>query len=360
MLRLKLIDRYIVRQYLVSFFFILGMVMAIAFVVDLVEKIDDFLDKDPPMIELLRDYYANFFPYYGNLLSPVCIYLAVIFFTSRMAQRTELVSVLSAGVSFYRILLPYLLTSILLGGVSFYLKGYLIPNTTQQRIGFEYKYFRKKRISSNKDIHKKVAPDTYVYISYYNERKREGHTFSMEKIEDGDIIQKTTARQIIWVDSSEKWRLQKVRIHDIKGNEESLEFIDAKDTTFLLTPDDSFVKEQWAETMVNPDLHEYITLEEMRGSDILNDLYTEEQRRYADPVAIIILTLIGYAMASKKSRGGIALQIGLGLIITFVFIALLFAGPALLADRMPVRWAVWLPNILFLPLAIYLLWRAPK
>ena len=196
MLRLKLIDRYIIKQYLVSFFFILGMVMAIAFVVDLVEKIDDFLDKDPPFIELVRDYYANFFPYYGNLLSPVCIYLAVIFFTSRMAQRTELVAILSSGVSFYRILLPYLLTSILLAGVSFYLKGYLIPNTTTQRIGFEYKYFRKKRISSNKDIHKKVAPDTYVYISYYNERKKEGHTFSMEKVKDGDIIQKTTARQI--------------------------------------------------------------------------------------------------------------------------------------------------------------------
>ncbi|MEZ4830096.1 MAG: LptF/LptG family permease, partial [Bacteroidia bacterium] len=264
------------------------------------------------------------------------------------------------GVSFYRILAPYLITSIFLAGVSFYLKAYLVPQSTAVRIEFEYKYLKKRKISSNKNIHKKVASDTFIYISYYNERKAEGLTFALERFKDGDIVTKIQARRIYWVDTAQVWMLRDVRVRDIEGGKETLRFYTEIDTTFLLTPDDIYIKEQKAESMPLGELTHYIKLEEMRGSDILEELYIEKNRRFSDPVAIIILTLIGFAMSSRKSRGGIALQIGLGLLICFIYVALLFAGQAFVGNSFPPWLAVWMPNFIFLPLSVFLLEIAPK
>lgn len=359
-LRLKLIDRFLIRQYLTTFFFILGMVLVICLMVDFVEKIDEFIEKDPPMSEILFEYYLNFIFYWGNLLAPVCVCLAVIFFTSRMAGRSEIVPLLSSGVSFYRLLVPYVFTSILLAGISFGLKSYIIPDSTAVRIEFEYKYLKKRRISSNKNVHKKVAPDTYVYMSYFNERTGEGHLFALERIVDGEIRTKLDARKAVWVDSTQSWELRRVQVREIEGTRERLTFHSELDTTFLLTPDDIFIKEQKAETMRLPALLEYIRLEEMRGSDILEELYIERHRRFADPVASIILTLIAFAMSSRKSRGGVALQIGLGLLLSFIYIAVLYVGQAMVSDDFPAWAAVWMPNILYLPIALLLLYLAPK
>lgn len=358
---LTIIDWYIMRQFITTFLFILGMVIAISIVVDIVEKLDEFLSKNPSLYEIIFVYYLNFVPFWGSSLAPICIYLAVIFFTSRMAQRTEIVPLLSSGVSYYRLLVPYIMAACLLAGVSFYLKAYLVPQSTARQLDFEYKYeMRSKRISSTKDIHKKVALDTYVYISYYNEKRKEGHNFSLERIEDGEIVTKINARKIIWVDSTENWLLEKVRTRHIDGEDESLSITNRLDTMFLLTPDDIFIREQKAESMTLPVLLEYTKLEEMRGSDILKELYIERHRRFADPLAIIILTLIGFAMSSRKSRGGIALQIGLGLLICFIFIALLFAGQAIVGDSLPPWLGVWLPNFVFFPISLFLLHIAPK
>ncbi|MEM6347284.1 MAG: LptF/LptG family permease [Bacteroidota bacterium] len=358
---MKLLDRYIVKQYIVSFLFILGMVLVICVLVDLVEKIDEFIDKDPPLREIIFEYYLNFIPYYGNLLTPLCIYLGVIFFTSQMSQRTELIPVLSSGVSFYRVLAPYLFASLLMAGVSFFLRGYVIPNTTEIRIEFEYKYFKKKRISSNKNVHKKIAEDTFFYISYYNEKRKEGHTISIERWIDGDIQSRLYARKAMWVDSTKSWKMEKVRIRDFIGTKgEKMQYFSTLDTTLLIAPNDIYVREQEAETRTNPELADFIRLEEMRGSDILLDLYIEQARRYSDPVAIIVLTMIGFAMASKKSRGGIAFQIGMGLLLSFLYIGLLFGGRALVSDDFPIWATVWLPNALFFAVSLFLLRIAPK
>ncbi|MDX2284441.1 MAG: LptF/LptG family permease [Bacteroidia bacterium] len=357
---MPILDRYIIRQFLATFFFILGIVLAIAVLVDFVEKVDEFIDKKPPLREILFDYYVNFVPYYGNLLAPVCIFLAVILFTSRMAGRTELVPLLAAGVNFYRILRPYLVTALLLGGMIFVLKSYVIPRSTAARLEFEYKYLKKRRISSTYNIHKKVASDTFVYIQNYSEKNRDGQNFTMTRIVDGDIVFKLDARRMVWKDSTQSWELVKVIIRDIQGGRERLRMRGNLDTTFLLTPDDIFIKEQKAETMTLPELREYIRLEEMRGSDILEDLYIERIRRYSDPTAVIVLTLIGFAMSSRKNRGGVALQIGIGLLLCFLYIVLLFAGQAVISDEFPPWLAVWMPNFIFLPVAGLLLRLAPK
>ncbi len=359
-MRIKIIDKLIIRQFLVTFLFILGIVLAITVLIDLVEKINDFLEKKPPWTEIIGDYYLNFIPYFGQLFTPICIFLAVIFFTSRMASRTEIIPILSSGVSFYRFLLPYIITSVVLTGMAFYFKGYLVPKATERRITFEYKYISKKRVSSTKDIHKKVASDTYVYIGYYNERRKEGNPFSMERIKNGDIVTRITAKRIVWVDSLEHWRIEDAVVRTLDGPKERLRSRSLIDTTFLLTPDDLYIKEQYEETMNLSELNTFIHLEEMRGSEILKTLYVERARRYSDPVAIIVLTLIGVAMASQKTRGGTALQIGLGLLLCFIYIAMLYTFQAVSGDSLSPWLAVWLPNLIFFPISLYLIYRAPK
>ncbi len=357
---ITLIDRYILKQFLVTFFFILGMVMAIAVMVDVVEKIDEFVEKNPPFWEIVFNYYLNFIPYWGNLLSPIVVFLAVIFFTSRMAGRSEIVAILSGGASFYRLMLPYLGTGIFLALIGFTLKSFIIPTSTADRIEFEYKYIKHRPFINNRNVHKRIAADTYMSIGFYNSARMEGTTVGFEQVEDEKIILKMDARKMTWIDSLEIWQLRDVRIRTIDSTREVLTFRDEIDTTFMLTPDDIYVKDQKAETMTLPQLVNYIELEEMRGSDILRELYIERHRRFSDPVALIILTLIGYAMSTRKTRGGVALQIGLGLGICFVYVALLVMGQAFVDVDFPAFVGVWLANIVFLPIAIGLLMVVPK
>ena len=334
---MKRIDSYLIRQFVNTFLFILGTVLVICLVVDLVEKFDVFMEREAPIEQVAFDYYPNFLFSWGNLLAPVCVFLAVIFFTSRMAGRTEIIPILSAGVSFYRVLAPYLLVAIVMAGVSFYMKSFLVPESTAERLNFEYKYLHRRHLSSNKNVHKKVAQDTYVYMSYFNDRKNEGHNFCLEHFDGDRISVKIRCRRVQFVDSTNSWQLKdKVEFRYIDSLEERLVFRKDVDTTFLLTPDDIYVKEEWAASMTLPQLLNYIELEEMRGSDILRELYIERHRRFSDPVAMIILALIGFAMSSRKRRGGIALQIGLGLLICFIYIAFLIAGQSLVGEDVPI------------------------
>ncbi len=336
------------------------MIVALVVLVDFVEKIDDFIDRNIAVNDIIFIYYANFIPYYANLFAPVCVFLAVVFFTSRMANRTELIPILSAGVSYYRIFVPYIITASILCGISFYLRSYTVPISAKKRIEFEYRLEDKKRITSNRNIHKKVAPDTYVYFNFYNEDRKEGHNFTMERVKNGDIISKLQANRIRWIDSTESWEMIRVTQRDILPKDERIQHFRKIDTTFLLAPDDLFIIEHKEQTLKLPDLLEYITLEEMRGSDILRELYLERHRRFAYPLAIIVLTIIGFAMSSRKSRGGTALQIGIGLFLCFVYIMLLTAGEAISGGNYAPWMAVWMPNIIFSILGVFLLLRAPK
>lgn len=337
----------------------------IILVVDYINKFEDFARNNPSNKEMF-DYYVRLLLYYGTMFSPICVFLSVIFFTSQMAQRTEIVAILTGGVSFYKLLVPYIVSSLMLAGTFFYIRAAILPKATEERMDFEYKYTNKKRISRDNDIHKKVFTDkkngteTYVYMKYFDNRRKEGFQFSMEKMHKSQMLSKMTAEKIKWSDTLQKWTIKDVWVRDIIGETEKLRFITQIDTAFNLTPGDIFIIEQKAETMGNKQLDEYIRLEEMRGSEILQELYVEKNRRFADPVALIILTLIGYAMSSKKSRGGTALQIGLGAVISLVFIAMILIGPRFVSDYFPAWLAVWLPNMLFFPFSLWLLYIAPK
>lgn len=363
---MKQLDWYIVKKFLGTFFFILLIILAVSIVIDIAEKIDDFIEKKPPLDLLIFSYYVNFMLFYGNLLTPICVFLAVIYFTSRMTANTEIVAMLSGGISFYRVLAPYVACALFIAGLSFYLNAYSVPIATRDRINFEYEYLKTKRVSRETNIHKKVAtnPDgseTFVYLYSFNQLEGEGYIFSMENVKNMDLQEKLTAGKIKWIDSTQSWIAQDVRIHQFLPNgEENLIFKDRIDTAFSLTPDDIYIKEMKAESMPLDELYKSIELERDRGSGLEEELTLEKYERFAYPFAALILTIIGFSVSTKKRRGGTALQIGIGLIISFIYVLLVVTGQQLIGDKMPAWLAVWIPNITFAIIGLFMLRVAPK
>ena len=363
---MKKLDLYIIKKFLGTFSFIVAIFLVVSLVIDIAEKMEDLVAKKPPMIELVFDYYVNFWLFYGNLLSPICVFLAVIFFTSRMTQNTEIIAILAGGISFYRLMMPYLLSAGIIAGVSFYLNAFIVPTATEQRVNFEYKYFRNQRPYDETNIHRKVSSDkekdeeTFVYIYSFNQLIGEGYIFSMERVVSGDIVEKINCDRIFWNDSLQNWTLFDCNQRKMSREKESLRFIRKLDTTFLLSPDDIYIKEQKAESLPLNKLYTYIDLEKERGSDIVDELILEKYERFAYPFAAIILAIIGFSVSTKKRRGGTALQLGIGLVLSFIFVVLIVAGQAMVGDDFPAWFAVWYPNIIFAGLALVLLWLAPK
>lgn len=362
----KIIDWYIIKKFLGTFVFMLMIILAVSIVIDVAEKIDDFIERKPPLNLLIGSYYVNFMLFYGNLLSPICTFLAVIFFTSKMTNNTEIVSLLSGGVSFWRVLAPYFGTAVFLAGVSFYLNAFLVPVATQERIDFEYKYLKKKIVMRDVNIHKKIGFDpetgqeTFVYLYSFNQLINEGYLFSMEVMRDKDIVKKLNASKIVWNDTLQNWRLENVKVHTFSPTGENITSIPTMDTTLLLTPDDIFIKEMRAESLPLDQLYGNIELEQMRGSGLADELIMEQYERWAYPFAAIILTLIGFSVSTRKRRGGTALQIGIGLVIAFAYVLLVVTGQAFAGESLPPWLTVWIPNIVFFVIAIFMLRVAPK
>ena len=360
------IDRYIIFKFLGTFFFMVLIILAVSVVIDVAEKIDDFIERKPPINLLVFSYYKNFMLFYGNLLSPICVFLAVIFFTSKMTNNTEIVALLAGGVSFWRVMAPYMFTAVILTGASFYLNAYVVPIANQERIDFEYQYLKRRTVMTDVNIHKKIGYDeetgleTFVYLYSFNQIISEGYLFSMEVIDAQDMVKKLDATKIKWNDSLQNWHLENVRIHTFDGEKEEINTLPMMDTTFLLTPDDIYIKEMRAESLPLDELYESIELEEIRGSGLAEEMIIEKYRRFAYPFAAIILTVIGFAVSTRKRRGGTPLQIGIGLVFAFAYVLLVVTGQAVIGDKFPAYIAVWIPNMVFAVVGVILLRIAPK
>lgn len=331
------------------------LLIVIIVVIDVTERVEDFARTTATAGEIIQHYYFNLIPFYANLLSPVCVFITVIYFTSQLAQNTEIVSMLSGGISLSRILRPYLACAIVIAGVSFYLNAYIVPRATRERVDFEYKFLRKNHVMEERNIHKKVAPGTFIYLNSYNQLINEGYQFALDYLENGQMKTKITGQKIIWQDSLKNWRIIGVSYRNFTPEGEHLYSKNYLDTALILSPDDIFQKDGYAESLTLHELYEYIQLETDRGSDILDELIIEKYERFAYPFAAIILTLIGLPMSSRKSRGGIAFSIGLGLIFCFLYVILLLTSQAFIGDTFPAWLAIWLPNIVFFILGIVLM-----
>ena len=330
-------------------------------VFDISEKVDDFIESKAPLRSILFDYYLNFVPYFGNLFSPLFTFIAVIFFTSKMAGNSEVISILSSGISFNRFLRPFLFSSIFLCVLSFVLGNFIIPSSNQLRLDFEYEYLKSPYKNRDKDIHMQIEPGTFIYIESYNTQKNIGYKFSIENFEQNKLKRKLYSSYIQWDEQKEKWTIYNYIEREIDGLYEQINKGEQKDTVLNLKPQDFNFRLSMIETMNFFELNSFIDKEKMKGSKNLVFYLIEKHKRIAFPFATIILTLVGVAMASRKVKGGIGIHLGLGLLISFSYILFMQVSTtfATNGDLSPFI-AVWIPNIIFILLAIYSLRKAPK
>ena len=357
---LKILDRYIIKKYLGTFFLSIVLIVSVSVVFDLTEKIDDFSDHNAPVSAIIFDYYMNFIPFFANLLTPLFAFISVIFFTSKMAYNTEIIAMLSTGMSFKRLIVPYFIAAILIGLMSFVLGGYVIPSSNKTRLDFQDKYFRKFRSEMVLNMQLELEPGIIVYIERYEQTQNRGYHFSLEKFDGKKLISRTTARYIM-MDSLYHWHLTDYKKRDFNGMYEKLTEGERLDTVLKLNPKDFFVTGQDASQMTNSQLHQYLKRQKERGIPGSQMFENEYNNRFAAPFAALILTLIGVSLASRKVRGGTGLHLGFGIALSALYVLFSTVSSTFaLNGSMPSLIAIWLPNIIFATTGIFLYLKAPK
>lgn len=362
LLGLKIIDVYIIRKFLTTFFLAITLILAIAVVFDISEKIDDFIENGATLKKIIFEYYLNFIPYFAVLFSSLFTFIAVIYFTSRMAFNTEIIAILNSGMSFTRLLRPYLISSVFIAGIAFLLNDQVIPKSNTVKLQFEEQFVHKMPVRfKTKDFHRQIEPGVYVYLENYSTISQVGYNFALEKFEGNQLVSKLMADQIRWDTSINKWSLRRYYQRDIDGLKETLTTGTKKDTSINISPDDFARRINVVETMNLKDLDEFIKQQKMQGETNVKAFQIERHKRLSFPFSTIILTLIGVAVSSRKVRGGIGIQIAIGVIISFSYILFMqFSSQFAIGGLLPVQLAVWLPNMVFVFVAILLFRMAPK
>ncbi|MFM7218000.1 MAG: LptF/LptG family permease [Bacteroidota bacterium] len=357
----KLLDRYIIRKFLGTFFFSLGLIILIAVVFDISEKLDDFIERKAPIEKIVFDYYLNFIPYFANLFAPLFVFISVIYFTSRMAANTEIVAILNSGISFRRLLYPYFVSAAVLTGLLIYFNGWVIPHSNKVKLDFENVYIKNPVEFKSRNIHRQICPGTFIYLESYNNLDNIGYRFSMERIENGKRTWFLNSDRIVWDSTKTRWRVENYHIRTIDGYRESIRKGWRLDTGLYMHPADFKRRMNIVEAMDNPTLAKFIQDEKLEGVSNINGFLVERYRRYAMPFSTFILTLIGVSLSSRKVRGGIGAQLGLGIFLSFTYILFMQVFNTFAASgTIPPIIAVWIPNILFSMIAVYLMKVAPK
>ncbi|RYG21034.1 MAG: YjgP/YjgQ family permease [Chitinophagaceae bacterium] len=361
--RLKIIDSFIIGKYLGTFVYTLVLFVVIIVIFDLSEKLDDFLEADLSIWQVLTKYYAGSIPFYVNMLSPLINFIAVIFFTAKMADQTEIVPILSGGVSFNRFLRPYFISAFIIFSVNLLSNLYILPYTNRIKNKFENEVVNKNDPFTKEKIHMKIDSNTYIYIENFDNKTNIGYRFSLDKFKGDSLKKKLIADQIAWDSVKRVWKMTNYSVRNINGLKEKM--ISGtnlqKDTVLDMRPDDFSAYLNIFESMSNRELSDKIAKENIRGSGIMSDLLFEQYKRWFQPFSAFVLTLIGVALSSRKVRGGVGLPLGVGIILSFAYIVFnQFAKMFSTKGGLPPLLAVLLPTIFFGLLGLYLLRRAPK
>ena len=360
-LGLKIIDLYIIKKFLGTYFFAIVIIISIAVVFDLAERVEDFLEKSAPLNAIVFDYYMNFIPYFANLFSSLFTFVAVIFFTSKMAYNTEIVAILSSGVSFKRMMYPYFVAALVIALFSFVLMAYVIPNANKTRLDFTYKYIKNPIRNNDKNIHRQIEPGVFVYMKSYSVSSDVAYKFSIEKFENGILKSKLISDQARWDSTKSKWIIRNYYIREIDGLNEEISTGSSLDTTLNMYPEEFKRIVNFTETMNLPQLNKYIEDQRMQGADNVVELLIDKYQRFAYPFSTFILTLIGVSLSSRKVRGGIGMHIGFGLLLSFSYILFMqFSTMFAISGSLNPLFAVWLPNIVYIIIGVFLYRIAPK
>ncbi len=357
---LKRIDTYIIKKFLGTYFFSIALILSIAVVFDLTEKMDKFFENNAPLKSIIFDYYLNFIPFYMNMFSPLFTFIAVIYFTSKMATNTEIIAILASGVSFRRLMVPYIISAAVIAIISFTLGGYIIPPASKKMLNFEDKYVRKIKQDNARNVQMEVEKGVIMYIERFEVSNNTGYRFSLEKFEGKTLVSRLTAQSITY-DSLYKWKMSDYLQRDFNGMRESIIKGSSKDTTIMVKPEEFFITAAEAPQLNNTQLGSYLHKQKNRGVGNIQGFEDEYYKRFSMPLAAFIMTLIGVSLSSRKVRGGMGIHLGIGLALSSIYILFSTMSTSFsVSGSMSAFAAVWLPNVLFILIGIYLYNTAPK
>jgi len=378
---MKLLDKYILKTFLVTFFFVVLILLSVITVIDLTDKMDKFSAANLHAGSILY-YYLVYIPGIGSLLTPITIFIAAVYVCSRMAGHTEIIAMLSAGISFRRMLAPFLVGAAFVGVINFALTGWIIPNSTKERVAFELQYLKNKYYFDKRNIHIQVAPDVYMYMQSYNNSNQTGYHFTLEKFEHNRLVEKLTADRIEWDTTKHKWIMrdwvirrvdslfhiptamevkQGYKPHSALPDTAKIFSGASRDTALVIQPKEFESDYLRSEGLTLNELDDYIDMLSKRGSTGVELYQVEKYTRYTSPFTILILVFMGVIVSSRKSRGGTGLQIALGFVLSFLFILFftLFRTFAE-AGSMPPQISVWIPNIVFFIITLVMYKYVPR
>jgi lipopolysaccharide export system permease protein len=357
---MKILDKYILKNFILTFWFSLGLLTIIAIVIDITEKVDAFVSNKAPMTAILK-YYAAFVPYIAALLFPLFVFIAVIFFTSRLASRSEVIAMLNGGMSFKRFLQPYIIGGLLLSLLILWANHTIIPKANAARLQFEEKYINYQKPYSGRDMHYRISNNEFIYLRDYNLTNNTGTMFTYEKIVGQNLVEKVWADNIQWDSIKKNWILKHV---SIRTNEDSLETFTKESKmvkNYAFSPNDLLEQTDQKQAMTTRVLNKFIAREKQKGNPALNTYYIEKYRRSSAPISVIILTIIGACLASHKVRGGSGLHLAMGLALSASYIIFMqFSHTFSIKGNLPPLLSVWIPNLIFMVLGYFIFRRFNK
>lgn len=356
----KILDRYILRKFLGTYFMATILFLAVIAMFDITEKLDAFLTA--PLKETLFDYFASFLPFFANQLSPLFVFISVIFFTTKMADNSEIIAILASGVSYRRLLVPYMIGATLIAALTFALSNYIIPPTNVNRINFTNKYVKNKAVTSGSNIQLQVSPGVVAYMGRFENRDKTGYSFSLDKYDDLVLTSRLSARTARYdTTRTYHWILKDYQIHDFDNEKEKITKGRELDTLITIEPKDFLISVNDQETLTTPQLTEYIERQKMRGVANIQAFEIEKEKRIASTLAAFILTLIGMSLSSKKVKGGMGINIGIGLLLSFSYILFSTITSTLAVNDYTTAFvAMEIPNVVYLAIGIFLFYRVSR
>lgn len=361
---IRRIDWYIIRKFIGTYIYSIALIIAIAIVFDFNENLSKFTEYHAPARAIIFDYYANFIPYYSNLFSPLFVFIAVIFFTSKLAGNSEIIAMLASGISFKRLMRPYMLSCVLIASLSYYLSASVIPHGTVIRHNFESQYRNSRKQTAADNVQLQVAKGVIAYIQHYDDKTKHGYGFSLDKFENKKLVSHMTAMEIQYdtiADSKYHWNVTGWKIRQLRGLREHITSGAALDTLIQMEPTDLVYSKGQQETFTSAELKDYISKQVDRGSGNVVQYQVEYHKRIASSFASFILTIIGLSLSARKRKGGMGQYLGLGLALSSLYILLqtVSATFAINANAPPIL-AAWIPNIIFALVAYFCYRNAPN
>ena len=359
---IRRVDWYIIKKFLGTYFFAIALIISIAVVFDVNEWIDKFINNKAPIKAIVFDYYLNFIPYFSNLFSPLFVFIAVIFFTSKLAENSEIIAMMSTGMSFKRLLRPYMISAAIIAVMTYGMGAYVIPKGNVTRLNFEDKYKKKKKQDYVRNVQLEVDSGVIAYLERYENYNKTAYRFSLDKFVDKKLVSHLTAKTATYDTTSlHKWTLKNYMIREMDGMKEVITKGDRLDSIIKMEPQDFLIMKGQQETMTSAELSEYIARQKRRGFANIKEFEIEYHKRIAMSFASFILTIIGVSLSSRKVKGGMGMYLGVGLALSFSYILFqtVSATFAINGNASPLL-AVWVPNILYALIAVYLYRKAPK